>query len=107
MYTNHSLSEHDFILLSVMANLADVRIPLTAHSASSQGVLPLGSDFPVEGVNPLLGFYAAVSRLSANGNSPHGAGGWSVTISAFSVCAFFSQMSKLNHGVPAGSQISA
>ncbi|KAK0497638.1 amidohydrolase 3 [Armillaria luteobubalina] len=28
--------------------------------ASPGNVLPLGSDFPVEGVNPLLGFYAAV-----------------------------------------------
>ncbi|KAL0570468.1 hypothetical protein V5O48_011495 [Marasmius crinis-equi] len=43
---------------------------------SPQHVLPLGSDFPVEGVNPLLGFYAAVSRLSPDGSSPHGDGGW-------------------------------
>ncbi|KAF8130389.1 amidohydrolase family-domain-containing protein [Boletus edulis] len=40
------------------------------------GVLPLGSDFPVEGINPLLGFYAAVSRLSPSGDSPHGPQGW-------------------------------
>ncbi|KIK64916.1 hypothetical protein GYMLUDRAFT_220129 [Collybiopsis luxurians FD-317 M1] len=39
-------------------------------------ILPLGSDFPVEGVNPLLGFYAAVSRLSVDGMSPHGEQGW-------------------------------
>ncbi|KAG1807812.1 amidohydrolase family-domain-containing protein [Suillus subaureus] len=45
-------------------------------NASPTGVLPLGSDFPVEGINPLLGFYAAVSRLSAKGDSPHGSGGW-------------------------------
>ncbi|KAF5314329.1 hypothetical protein D9619_011773 [Psilocybe cf. subviscida] len=43
---------------------------------SPQGVLPLGSDFPIEGVNPLLGFYAAVSKLSVDGTSPHGPGGW-------------------------------
>ncbi|KAF4568169.1 hypothetical protein EYR40_010434 [Pleurotus pulmonarius] len=43
---------------------------------SKIGVLPLGSDFPVEGINPLLGFYAAVSRLSVDGTSPHGVGGW-------------------------------
>ncbi|KAG9121846.1 hypothetical protein FRC07_002027 [Ceratobasidium sp. 392] len=35
-----------------------------------------GSDFPVEGINPLLGFYAAVTRLSPDGTSPHGPGGW-------------------------------
>lgn len=44
--------------------------------ASVEGHLPLGSDFPVEHINPLLGFYAAVSRLDVHGNSPHGAGGW-------------------------------
>ncbi|KAK0463225.1 amidohydrolase family-domain-containing protein [Desarmillaria tabescens] len=44
--------------------------------ASPGNVLPLGSDFPVEGVNPLLGFYAAVSRLSVDGTSPHGPDGW-------------------------------
>ncbi|CAE6496675.1 unnamed protein product [Rhizoctonia solani] len=35
-----------------------------------------GSDFPVEGINPLLGFYAAVTRLAPDGTSPHGSGGW-------------------------------
>ncbi|CAE6470089.1 unnamed protein product [Rhizoctonia solani] len=35
-----------------------------------------GSDFPVEGINPLLGFYAAVTRLAPDGTSPHGPGGW-------------------------------
>ncbi|KAH9837926.1 amidohydrolase family-domain-containing protein [Rhodofomes roseus] len=43
---------------------------------SSNKVLPLGSDFPVEGIKPLLGFYAAVSRLDGRGESPHGPGGW-------------------------------
>lgn len=38
--------------------------------------LALGSDFPVEGINPLLGFYAAVTRLSTDGESPHGPDGW-------------------------------
>ncbi|KAJ7502912.1 amidohydrolase family-domain-containing protein [Mycena galericulata] len=48
----------------------------TLLEASPNKVLPLGSDFPVEGVNPLLGFYAAVSRLGVDGRSPHGDGGW-------------------------------
>ncbi|PPQ95932.1 hypothetical protein CVT26_016153 [Gymnopilus dilepis] len=38
--------------------------------------ITLGSDFPVDEINPLKGFYAAVSRLSTDGTSPHGAGGW-------------------------------
>jgi hypothetical protein len=48
----------------------------TLIQTSKTGVLPLGSDFPVEGINPLLGFYAAVSRLSPSGDSPHGPQGW-------------------------------
>lgn len=48
----------------------------TLLKASPHGVLPLGSDFPIEGVNPLLGFYAATSRLSVEGTSPHGPNGW-------------------------------
>ncbi|KZT05240.1 uncharacterized protein LAESUDRAFT_235657 [Laetiporus sulphureus 93-53] len=48
----------------------------TLLRSSRNGVLPLGSDFPVEGINPLLGFYAAVSRLDRSGESPHGSGGW-------------------------------
>ncbi|KAG1731424.1 amidohydrolase family-domain-containing protein [Suillus lakei] len=48
----------------------------TLLDASPNRILPLGSDFPVEGINPLLGFYAAVSRLSVKGDSPHGPGGW-------------------------------
>lgn len=38
--------------------------------------LTLGSDFPVESMNPLSGFYAAISRLSPKGDSPHGPNGW-------------------------------
>lgn len=31
------------------------------------GVLPIGSDFPVEHINPLYGFHAAVARVDENG----------------------------------------
>ncbi|KDQ57712.1 hypothetical protein JAAARDRAFT_35398 [Jaapia argillacea MUCL 33604] len=40
------------------------------------GRITLGSDFPVEDMNPLSGFYAAVTRVSPRGESPHGPGGW-------------------------------
>lgn len=36
----------------------------------------LGTDFPVEDMRPLATIYAAVTRLSYNGDSPHGPGGW-------------------------------
>jgi hypothetical protein len=45
-------------------------------SESHIGAIALGSDFPIEGINPLLGFYAAVSRLTPDGRSPHGSDGW-------------------------------
>ncbi|KAF9513505.1 hypothetical protein BS47DRAFT_1372500 [Hydnum rufescens UP504] len=38
--------------------------------------IAIGSDAPVESLNPLLGFYAAVTRLSPEGTSPNGEGGW-------------------------------
>lgn len=38
--------------------------------------LALGSDFPVEDMNPLSGFYAAITRLSPDGVSPKGPSGW-------------------------------
>ncbi|KXN84714.1 Putative amidohydrolase YtcJ [Leucoagaricus sp. SymC.cos] len=50
----------------------------TLLRTSGHGALPLGSDFPVEGVNPLLGFYAVVKRLAVDGTSPHGPSGWQV-----------------------------
>jgi hypothetical protein len=36
----------------------------------------LGSDAPVETINPLSGFFAAITRLAPDGTSPHGPGGW-------------------------------
>ena len=38
--------------------------------------ITLGSDAPVEDINPLAGFYAAITRVSPDGGSPHGPGGW-------------------------------
>ncbi|MCX7605152.1 MAG: amidohydrolase family protein, partial [Bryobacteraceae bacterium] len=35
--------------------------------------VPNGSDFPVEEPNPMLGFYASITRQDAAGNPP---GGW-------------------------------
>ncbi len=43
------------------------------------GRITLGSDMPVEGVNPLAGFYAAITRLTEEGTSPHGPEGWCVS----------------------------
>jgi predicted amidohydrolase YtcJ len=38
----------------------------------SGAVLAFGSDFPIEGVNPFLGIYAAVTRQDADGHPPEG-----------------------------------
>jgi len=40
------------------------------------GRITLGSDFPVESIDPLRGFYAAISRCAEDGTSPHGKDGW-------------------------------
>lgn len=51
--------------------------PVTSELRAG-GRITLGSDFPVESIDPLRGFYAAMTRLDENGNSPMGAGGWYV-----------------------------
>ncbi|KAH8119361.1 amidohydrolase family-domain-containing protein [Phellopilus nigrolimitatus] len=38
--------------------------------------ITLGSDFPVEDMNPLAGFHAAITRVAPDGRSPHGPDGW-------------------------------
>ena len=50
-------------------------ILVSAHP-STGGRIALGSDFPVESIDPLKGFYAAVTRLDESGDSPHGKNGW-------------------------------
>jgi predicted amidohydrolase YtcJ len=39
---------------------------------NQNGLIPLGSDFPVESINPLYGFHAAVARVDAKGYPPGG-----------------------------------
>ena len=67
MHINSIAVSHDAITLNSLI--------LHVTRASPMSVLPLGSDFPVESVNPFLGFYA-ITRLSADGLSPHRAVGW-------------------------------
>ena len=42
-------------------------------AAWRRGDIAAGSDFPVEEPNPMLGFYAAITRQDPSGNPP---GGW-------------------------------
>ncbi|KZP34268.1 hypothetical protein FIBSPDRAFT_846377 [Athelia psychrophila] len=42
----------------------------------SGATVTLGSDAPVEVMNPIAGFHAAVTRLAPSGQSPHGPDGW-------------------------------
>ena len=48
--------------------------PLPVRRAGSP--LALGSDFPVEDINPFEGLHAAITRLDRSNSSPHGPGGW-------------------------------
>ncbi|KAI0036858.1 amidohydrolase family-domain-containing protein [Vararia minispora EC-137] len=38
--------------------------------------ITLGSDAPVETVDPILSFFAAIGRVAPDGTSPHGPNGW-------------------------------
>lgn len=49
---------------------------LFSRRKSWGNILPIGSDFPIESIDPLKGFYAAVTRLAPDGSSPHGPNGW-------------------------------
>uniref|UniRef100_A0A0W0F778 Amidohydrolase 3 domain-containing protein n=1 Tax=Moniliophthora roreri TaxID=221103 RepID=A0A0W0F778_MONRR len=43
---------------------------------SSGARITLGTDFPVEDINPFKTFFAAITRTTPDGHSPHGDGGW-------------------------------
>ena len=59
------------------ARIGDARVEEGAYVwrklLDAGAVIASGSDFPVEEANPLLGFYAAITRQDATGNP---AGGW-------------------------------
>lgn len=38
--------------------------------------IAIGSDFPVEDINPFEGIYSSITRLDKFGTSPHGPDGW-------------------------------
>ena len=59
-----------------------------------------GSDFPVEDMDPLAGFYAAVTRLSPDGRSPHGGEGWFVLREPCRRPWGYSRLFKRSHRFP-------
>ena len=56
----------------------ETRADVSRRSNRNRVRLALGSDFPVESINTMLGIYAALSRTDVRGNSPRGPGGWCV-----------------------------
>lgn len=73
----HATSDMGYVL----AKLGPARMARKGNYAwrsvlDGGGRVALGSDFPIESVDPLKGFYAAVTRLDERGDSPHGPGGW-------------------------------
>ena len=74
-----TLGGHSSSMLTIYISTRGGELNCHRHP-SNGGRIVLGSDFPVEGINPLLGFYAAVTRLDVNGKSPHGSGGWYVLL---------------------------
>lgn len=67
-------------------------------------LIPTGSDFPVEGVNPLFGFHSAVTRRDDTGQPP---GGWSPdermtrdqALRAMTVWAAYARFNEKDKGV--------
>ncbi|TPX66304.1 hypothetical protein SpCBS45565_g04551 [Spizellomyces sp. 'palustris'] len=76
MQPTHATSDMSYVERRIGPNR--VRGAYAWQSLLNAGVshIPLGSDFPIEGINPLLGIYAAVTRTDVNGSSPHGPNGW-------------------------------
>jgi predicted amidohydrolase YtcJ len=70
---------------------------------ASGATIVAGSDFPVEGVSPLLGIYAAVTRQDPAGDPP---GGWypdqrmtlDEAIAAFTTAPAYAQFAEASHG---------
>ncbi|RXK39578.1 hypothetical protein M231_03080 [Tremella mesenterica] len=79
------------------------------------GRIALGSDFPVESIDPLKGFYAAVTRLSEEGDSPHGKGGWypeerlsrEETLRGMTIDAAYASFSNLTGSLTPGKRFDA
>lgn len=58
-------------------NLSPVeRTDISLSRIRAGAPIALGSDFPVESINPFEGIFAAVTRLNSTSSSPHGPGGW-------------------------------
>lgn len=57
--------------------------------------LTLGSDFPVEDMNPMGSFYAAITRTSLSGESPHGPAGWYANTTSRRWASFFISMPSM------------
>ncbi|KAJ3339662.1 hypothetical protein HDU93_007888 [Gonapodya sp. JEL0774] len=73
----HATSDMSYAELRMGANrVANTGYLWKTFLEKGARALALGSDFPVENFDPLLGFYAAVTRLDTKGGSPHGTSGW-------------------------------
>ncbi|KAG2119526.1 amidohydrolase 3, partial [Suillus discolor] len=58
----------------------------------------IGSDFPVEDMNPLAGFHAAITRLSPERQSPNGPSGWyGFLVQKFSIQLMYVSQQRLTH----------
>jgi len=79
------------------------------------GRIALGSDFPVESIDPLKGFYAAVTRCAEDGTSPHGKGGWypeqkltrEEALRGFTVDAAYASFSNITGSLTPGKRFDA
>ena len=73
MQATHATSDMPWVPVRIGAARTEEGAYVWQRLIKSGVVLANGSDFPVEEPNPMLGFYAAVTRQDPSG---HPAGGW-------------------------------
>jgi predicted amidohydrolase YtcJ len=73
MQATHATSDMPWVPARIGAQRADEGAYVWQRLIKSGVVLANGSDFPVEEPNPMLGFYAAITRQDPSGQPP---GGW-------------------------------
>ncbi|MBA3270366.1 MAG: amidohydrolase, partial [Acidobacteria bacterium] len=73
MQATHATSDMPWVPSRIGADRTEEGAYLWQRLMKTGVVLANGSDFPVEEPNPMLGFYAAITRQDPSGNPP---GGW-------------------------------
>ncbi len=69
---SHATSDMDWAIERIGPERISYAYAYSSLRESSNGILPLGTDFPVESMNPIYTFYSAIARKSPDGHSKEG-----------------------------------